>query len=68
MGRRPARGNWESERDLLQRSSDGSSLPLDQLSIYQSCRLNGAHQVLAVLGNGQPLITKNTAVGGGAWH
>ncbi len=57
--------NWESERDLLQRSSDGSSLPLDQLSIYQSCRLNGAHQVLAVLGNGQPLITKNTAVGGG---
>ncbi len=57
--------NWESERDLLRRSSDGTSLPLDQLAIYQSCRLNGAHQVLAVLGDGQPLITKNNAAGGG---
>lgn len=57
--------NWETERELLRSSSDGTRLPLDQLSIYQSCRLNGAHQVLAVLGNGQPLVTKNTAVGGG---
>ncbi len=56
--------NWESERDLLRRSSDGTNLPMDQLAIYQTCRLNGAHQVLAVLGNGQPLITKNSAAGG----
>lgn len=57
--------SWENERELLRRSSDGTRLPLDQLAVYQACRLKGAEQALAVLADGQPLITKNAAAGGG---
>lgn len=59
--------SWDNDRELWRQSSDGSQLPIDKLVTYQTCSLTGNQQTLATLQNGLPLLTKNSAVGGGVY-
>ena len=59
--------SWDNENDVWRQSSDGTKLPLDNLLIYQSCLLTGNQQTLATLQGGIPLLTKNSAGGGGVY-
>ena len=59
--------SWDNDRELWRQSSDGSKLPIDSLMTYQMCSLTGNQQTLATLQNGLPLLTKNSAVGGGVY-
>jgi len=57
-------GFWRKEADLLRNTRDGSSLPLDQIKIYQHCSLKGTNRMLARLEKGQPLLTRKSTDAG----
>ncbi len=54
-------GYWNNDADLLMRTRDGRALPVDELSIYRYCKLNGSGRVLAKMDNGDPLLIRMTA-------
>jgi len=60
-------GFWNNEDGLLQKSRNGSALPVEDLKVYQNCTLNGDFRTLAKLENGDPLLARKTTDTGGVY-
>ena len=58
---------WRNEDDLLQKSRNGRSLPVNELKIYQYCTLNGDCRTLARLEDGSTLLARKSTDTGGVY-
>jgi hypothetical protein len=60
-------GFWRNEDDLLQKTRNGQSLPVNKIKVYQYCSLNGDGRTLAKLDNGSALLRRKTTDTGGVY-
>ena len=58
---------WRNEDDLLKKSRNGISLPLDEIKIYQHCSINGDSRTLARLEGGATLLARKSTDTGGVY-
>ena len=58
---------WRNEDDLLQKSRNGLSLPVNELKIYQHCTINGDCRTLARLEDDSTLLARKSTDTGGVY-
>jgi len=58
---------WRNEDDLLQKSRNGLSLPVNELKIYQHCTINGDYRTLARLEDDSTLLGRRSTDTGGVY-
>ena len=58
---------WRNEDDLLQKSRNGLSLPVNELKIYQHCTINGDYRTLARLEDDSALLARKSTDTGGVY-
>jgi len=58
---------WRNEDDLLQKSRNGVSLPVNELKIYQHCTVNGDCRTLARLEDDSALLARKSTDTGGVY-
>ena len=58
---------WRNEDELLKKSRNGLSLPLDEIKIYQHCSINGDSRTLARLEGGATLLARKSTDTGGVY-
>ena len=58
---------WRNEDDLLQKSRNGQSLPVNELKIYQHCTINGDYRTLARLEDDSTLLARKSTDTGGVY-
>lgn len=59
--------DWQEQADLLRNTRNGSSLGLDDLSVFKYCSMNGKGRSLAVLQNNSDLLRRQTTNNGGVY-
>ena len=58
---------WRNEDDLLKKSRNGLSLPVNELKIYQHCTINGDCRTLARLEDNSTLLARKSTDTGGVY-
>lgn len=58
---------WRNEDDLLQKSRNGDSLPVNDLKIYQHCSVSGDTRTLARMEDGSALLARRSTDTGGVY-